>query len=51
MGRRGRVMLTPALESELATVTLEAVEPLAAAGKLSCLLLQCSRPSHPTSTG
>ena len=39
---RGRVALTPALEAELAAATLEAVEPLVAAGKLSCLLLQCS---------
>jgi uncharacterized protein YecE (DUF72 family) len=42
VGARGRVVLTPALEAELASATLDAVEPLAAAGKLSCLLVQCS---------
>ena len=42
IGPRGRVSLTPALEAELAAAMLDAVEPLAAAGKLSCLLLQCS---------
>ena len=42
LNSRGRVVLTAQLESELAVLTLEAVEPLVAAGKLSCLLLQCS---------
>ena len=42
IGPRGRVMLTHELESRLAALTLETVAPLASAGKLSCLLLQCS---------
>ena len=42
VGPRRRVALTPELESEMAAATLEAVAPLVSAGKLSCLLLQCS---------
>ena len=42
VGPRGRVVLTPQLEAELAAAVLEGVAPLVAAGKLSCLLLQCS---------
>ena len=42
IGPRGRVTLSQALESELAALTVEMVEPLASAGRLSCLLLQCS---------
>jgi uncharacterized protein YecE (DUF72 family) len=41
-GPRGRVRLDPGLEAEMCARTLEAVEPLAAAGKLSAFLLQCS---------
>jgi uncharacterized protein YecE (DUF72 family) len=37
---RGRVRLTPQLEAELAERTLDAVAPLARAGKLACFLAQ-----------
>jgi len=39
---RGRVILTPQLEDALVDATLEAVEPLAEAGKLGPFLLQLS---------
>lgn len=39
---RGRVLVTPELQDLLVDATLEAVEPLAAAGKLGPLLLQLS---------
>jgi uncharacterized protein YecE (DUF72 family) len=39
---RGRVVLDPELEAALADAVLEAVEPLAAAGKLGAFLLQLS---------
>jgi uncharacterized protein YecE (DUF72 family) len=39
---RGRVVLTPELEAALANRVLEAVEPLAAAGRLTAFLLQLS---------
>jgi uncharacterized protein YecE (DUF72 family) len=39
---RGRVVLTPELEAAMADRVLEAVEPLAAAGKLTAFLLQLS---------
>jgi uncharacterized protein YecE (DUF72 family) len=39
---RGRVVLDPELEAALADTMLEAVEPLAAAGKLGAFLLQLS---------
>jgi uncharacterized protein YecE (DUF72 family) len=39
---RGRVVLDERLEQELAQRVMEAVEPLRAAGKLSCFLLQLS---------
>jgi uncharacterized protein YecE (DUF72 family) len=41
-GPRGRVVLDERLEAALADATLEAVEPLVAAGKLSTFLLQLS---------
>ena len=37
---RGRVLLDPGLEAAMLEETLAAVEPLEAAGKLACLLLQ-----------
>ena len=40
VGPRGRVRLTPALERELVTRTLESVKPLEQAGKLGAFLLQ-----------
>ncbi len=46
---RGRVILTPALEADLADRFLEAVEPLARAGKLSSFLLQLSPSFEPRS--
>ena len=42
LGPRGRVLLDDRLEAELCDRTLQALEPLVAAGKLTCLLLQCS---------
>lgn len=39
---RGRVVLTPEIERAVAAATLDAVEPLAQAGKLGALLLQLS---------
>ncbi len=42
VGPRGRVVLTPELEAALAGEVAAAVEPLAAAGKLSAYLLQLS---------
>jgi uncharacterized protein YecE (DUF72 family) len=39
---RGRVILTPELQDELVTATLDAVAPLAEAGKLGPFLLQLS---------
>jgi uncharacterized protein YecE (DUF72 family) len=42
LGSRGRVTLTPDLERAMARATLDAVAPLAAAGKLGAFLLQLS---------
>jgi uncharacterized protein YecE (DUF72 family) len=46
---RGRVVLTPALEADLAERMVEAVAPLAEAGKLSSFLLQLSPSFEPRS--
>jgi uncharacterized protein YecE (DUF72 family) len=42
LGPRGRVVLDDRIEAALCDELLEAVEPLASAGKLSSFLLQCS---------
>jgi uncharacterized protein YecE (DUF72 family) len=45
---RGRVVLTEALEAALCARTLETFEPLFAAGRLSCLLLQLTPAFNPS---
>jgi uncharacterized protein YecE (DUF72 family) len=42
VGSRGRVRLDAGLQRELCAYTLQATQPLVAAGKLSAFLLQCS---------
>jgi uncharacterized protein YecE (DUF72 family) len=48
VGQRGRVRLTPELESELVARTLEAVKPLEQAGKLGAFLLQLTPSFSPS---
>jgi uncharacterized protein YecE (DUF72 family) len=47
VNERGRVTLTPELEAEVCARTLETVEPLRKAGKLSCFLLQLTPAFEP----
>ena len=49
LGPRGKVVLDNGLQDALCDATLETVEPLVAAGKLACLLLQCSPSFAPQS--
>jgi uncharacterized protein YecE (DUF72 family) len=51
VGPRGRVRLTPALEAAVADALLEAVAPLAEAGRLATFLLQLSPAFEPRRHG